>query len=208
MISGTVPELLGSAASPSTHPDVHSRCSTLVQRLGQAFNGKTDKASNSLASTPYGVVGNSSHRATSLPSPKCASSTYPIQNSTPASVAHERYLVNDGALLTSSSDHLSAPQYLSQDFAVDNNYEGLFAAVELAGVRSSDAVNDLFGQASLDRYTNFDDTWPCAQHSGNTPDASHLWQNCEEPVCNFDEGNWVEDKADHCEGSIPGNAGQ
>lgn len=63
------------------------------------------------------------------------------------------------------------------DFAVNNNYEGLFDAVEMAGVRSSDAVEDLFSQASLENYSTFDDQWPGI----TTPEASdidsHLWSN-------------------------------
>ena len=46
------------------------------------------------------------------------------------------------------------------DFSLGNNYEELFDAVALAGVRSSDMVSDLFSHTSLENYSAYEDFWP------------------------------------------------
>lgn len=66
-----------------------------------------------------------------------------------------------------------------QEFAFNNlsTYEDLFDAVELAGVRSSDAVEDLFSQTSLEHYSTFDDHWPSITTPENDNIDSHIWSN-------------------------------
>lgn len=64
----------------------------------------------------------------------------------------------------------------NQDFAVTNNYEGLFQAVEMAGVQSSDSIEDLFNQSSLEHYSTFDDEWPDIGTMDPTTTIPYHWQ--------------------------------
>ena len=80
-----------------------------------------------------------------------------------------------------SPSRAAVPAYLGQDYATTNNYDGLFEAVELAGVPHPDAVEDLFSHTTLEHYSTFDDSWPDI----STPDAvspHYDWQNHKIPA--------------------------
>jgi len=157
----------------------------LLERLGRAFIGRADKATNPFVSRPLPGVRSPSYKAASVPSPEREVSVHPMHKSIPASGTYERFPGNDNTLQASAGRQSTTPRYLSQDFALNNNYEGLFDAVELAGVHSSDSVNDLFGQTSLEHYTNFDDTWSDIQDPADLPGASYQWQNHQASVFEF-----------------------
>ena len=67
---------------------------------------------------------------------------------------------------------------------MSNNYEDLFEAVELAGVQSSDSVEDLFSQAHLEHYSTFDDSWSDAHTSRPSRDAQQ-WENHQRSLFDF-----------------------
>jgi len=149
----------------------------LSERLGRVFNGRADKPTISFASTPLVVMRSPPYKAASAPSPEREVLVHPMQETIPASGMYERLLGTNSTLQVSARQQPTTLHYLSQDFALDNNYEGLFEAVELAGVHSSDSVDDLFSQASLEHYSNFDDTWSGIQDPGDLPSTGYQWQN-------------------------------
>lgn len=70
-------------------------------------------------------------------------------------------IILDDLVIQSPTSTALSP-WLTQDFALTNNYEGLFDAVDQAGagVPSSDSVDDLFSSAHLEHHSTFDDPWP------------------------------------------------
>ena len=77
---------------------------------------------------------------------------------------------SDNAAIAPSS--ANGPAYIHQDFAANNNYEGLFDAVQLEGVQSSDSVQDLFGSTGMDDYNNFEPDWPQNMRADHTSHTS------------------------------------
>lgn len=68
-------------------------------------------------------------------------------------------------------------QYHMLDYTYNNNYDGLFEAVELAGVQSSDSIEDLFGQTSFEPYRTFDEAPVNSEAGHHNYGNSNHWQD-------------------------------
>lgn len=181
-IVGAFQELLSSGAWDD-HVDMIQECSAIASKLDQVIRNKGRQVGNRQNTTPS---------PTNISSFPFASATSPLRR--------EASKISDRD--TSQSPNISQvfgrgfaelppkpneSSYLAQDFEVTNNYEGLFNAVELAGVASSDSVEDLFSNASLDTYTTFDDSWlPPTEVSLGQKDLSDWRQSLPSPA--FEHG--------------------
>lgn len=173
-VSGTFHELLSSREGIGKQDQKYQRFTKLSVRLLEAFASKTSTMGSTSTSTPSTVAQNSSYRAEGVSSPHKESLTRPFRSSTQSPITHGTNF-GDGMLAAANSNQQPLPDYLSQDFAMSNNYEGLFEAVELMGVQSSDSVEDLFNQTHLEHYSTFDDSWPGTQ-SPAASNNQHQWQ--------------------------------
>lgn len=172
-ITGAFQELLNSSVWNS-HLDIFQKCSSIAGSLDEVIREKAGQVSSPKASTPLSAAAGSLAKVNS-----------PLVAKREGSQISDRHksqspdLVHD---FTNTSPNGHELHYLEQDFAITNNYEGLFNAVELAGVESSDSVEDLFSNASLDHYATFDDTWlPSETFSRHDRGASD-WQTQQYPI--------------------------
>lgn len=153
-VTGAFQELLSSSAW-NDQRDVFQECSIIASNLDQVIRAKTHEIGSPKPASPVSVA------ASSLSFTH--GQTFPKRESSHASIRHDsrspdatQHFFQSFATVSPIEQEAS---YLAQDFAITNNYEGLFNAVELAGIESSDNVEDLFSNASLDNYTTFDDHW-------------------------------------------------
>lgn len=80
-----------------------------------------------------------------------------IQESSPSQISNRIHASSGPQYSTSPiSQHGSTSSVT--DYAYTNNYDGLFDAVDMAGVQSSDSIEDLFSQTSFEPYHTFDET--------------------------------------------------
>lgn len=176
-ITGAFQELL----SPSlwnSHLDVFQKCYSIAGSLEEVIREKAGQVSSPKASTPLFTAAGSLSRADP--------STVAKRGGSQISDWHKSQSPNSIQNFTDPSPNGHENHYFEQDFAVTNNYEGLFNAVELAGIESSDSVEDLFSNASLDHYATFDDTWIPAENLYHHDRGTFDWQNQQYPV--FDRG--------------------
>lgn len=153
-ILGAFQELL-SLGPWNSHLDVFQKCSSITQDLNQVMREKTQQVSSPKASTPISNPANPGS-VLDLPSPvKREGARFPERYTSQSPGSSHGFAP---AFVSSPADG-KVSSYLMQDFATTNNYEGLFNAVELAGIESTDSVEDLFSNASLDNFTTFDDNW-------------------------------------------------
>lgn len=181
-ITGALHELLSSdSASWNGHFESFQICSQVVGSIELALMEKTEQNVNSTASTPLSIVGDSVSKITKPSQTKREGSQISDRRKS-RSPDYQQMLVPS---LMRSSPTSPTPAYLQQDFAMTNNYEGLFNAVQLAGVESSDAVEDLFSHASLSSYNTFDDTWLSSDMHDRNTRALPNWQR--QPYSAFDQ---------------------
>lgn len=167
-IVGAFQELL-SLGSWNSHGDILQECSLIAGNLDQVMRDKVHEVGSPKVTTPLSAD-TSSFPVDNAPSPSRRGGSKSSNRHIARSPDVPQGFVQS---FTSPSSATNESSYLVQDFATTNNYEGLFNAVELAGVESSDSVEDLFSNASLDHYTTFDDNWmPPSDFSLNQRDLS------------------------------------
>lgn len=186
-ISGALHELVAAHYGPTSYPDTHSRFADLAERLGQAFSVRTDQTATLFAATPASAVRGSPHTAVNTPSPKLATGVPSRHQSQPfTSNVYGRAPGNNDTLRDLMNERSPASQYLTQDFALSNNYDGLFDAVELVGLHTSDSMNDFFGRDSSEHYSNSEDTWPELEGPSGVTNTMYRLQSHQGPLFGFE----------------------